>query len=294
MASLKNAKLQSAMEYLMTYGWAILAIAIVMVSLYSLGIFNLGNLSPTATPGSCQVIRTAAQTSLAGQCNNIIPKYVGQFNGATGYIDSGSSPFLRPSQVTVSAWIWTNTPVTWGLIAGYQFTSAWDSYFLSLGGSTSPTNITFGTSTAGGGADASRANGPSVTDGKWHFVVGEYDSTSNMEILYVDGSLYTSSAGRVIGYNVSKTLRIGKSSAFGQFQGSISNVQIYNASLDSATIKSLYQEGIGGAPIDLTHIVGWWPLNGNSNDYSGNNNQGTSTKVIWNANWQSGYTAPAS
>ncbi|MDE1851369.1 MAG: hypothetical protein KGH69_01615 [Candidatus Micrarchaeota archaeon] len=40
-------KLQSAMEYLMTYGWAILVIAIVMVSLFSLGLFS-GGFTPTA------------------------------------------------------------------------------------------------------------------------------------------------------------------------------------------------------------------------------------------------------
>ena len=37
MYSMKDMKLQSAMEYLMTYGWAILIIAIVMVALFSLG-----------------------------------------------------------------------------------------------------------------------------------------------------------------------------------------------------------------------------------------------------------------
>ena len=36
----KNFRLQSAMEYLMTYGWAILVIAIVLVALYALGVFN--------------------------------------------------------------------------------------------------------------------------------------------------------------------------------------------------------------------------------------------------------------
>ncbi len=34
------AKLQSAMEYLMTYGWAILILAIVLAALYGLGVFN--------------------------------------------------------------------------------------------------------------------------------------------------------------------------------------------------------------------------------------------------------------
>ena len=40
---------QSAMEYLMTYGWTILLIAIALVALFSLGIFNIG----THTSGSC-------------------------------------------------------------------------------------------------------------------------------------------------------------------------------------------------------------------------------------------------
>lgn len=36
----KNVKAQSAMEYLMTYGWAILIIGVVLVALFALGIFN--------------------------------------------------------------------------------------------------------------------------------------------------------------------------------------------------------------------------------------------------------------
>ena len=35
-----SAKAQSAMEYLMTYGWAILIVAVVLGALYSLGVFN--------------------------------------------------------------------------------------------------------------------------------------------------------------------------------------------------------------------------------------------------------------
>ncbi|MDE1823137.1 MAG: hypothetical protein KGH69_05215 [Candidatus Micrarchaeota archaeon] len=113
----KGPRLQSAMEYLMTYGWAILAIAIVMVSLYSLGIFNLGNLAPTATPGSCQVIRTSAQTSLAGQCGNLIPKYVGKFNGAGSYIHA--SNFQMPENAfSFSVWFNSGNLLIPGLI-GY-------------------------------------------------------------------------------------------------------------------------------------------------------------------------------
>ncbi len=41
---------QSAMEYLMTYGWAILIIAVVLASLFSLGVFNSG---ASAASGAC-------------------------------------------------------------------------------------------------------------------------------------------------------------------------------------------------------------------------------------------------
>ena len=46
----KNRKAQSALEYMMTYGWAILIIVIVAVILYSMGIFNpSSSLVPTTT-----------------------------------------------------------------------------------------------------------------------------------------------------------------------------------------------------------------------------------------------------
>ncbi|MEM3781866.1 MAG: hypothetical protein QXT43_02815, partial [Candidatus Micrarchaeaceae archaeon] len=60
----------------------------------------------------------------------------------------------------------------------------------------------------------------------------------------------------------------------------------------ASEIQALYQEGIGGAPIDLQNLVGWWPLNGNANDYSGNGNNGVPTNVTFVSNWYSGYTPP--
>ena len=49
---MRTLKLQSAMEYLMTYGWAILIIAVVMVALFSLGILGGSPLSTTCLPQS--------------------------------------------------------------------------------------------------------------------------------------------------------------------------------------------------------------------------------------------------
>ncbi len=44
-------KTQSALEYMMTYGWAILIIVIVAAVLYSLGIFNPSSSAPSSVTG---------------------------------------------------------------------------------------------------------------------------------------------------------------------------------------------------------------------------------------------------
>ncbi|MGC9010526.1 MAG: hypothetical protein ACP5JN_00005, partial [Candidatus Micrarchaeia archaeon] len=87
-------------------------------------------------------------------------------------------------------------------------------------------------------------------------------------------------------------LEIGAGTGASPFFGSIANVQIYNTSLSANDIQALYQEGIGGAPIDLQNLVAWWPLNGNANDYSGNGNNGVPTNVMFVSNWWQGYTPP--
>ena len=80
-------KLQSAMEYLMTYGWAILIIAVVLGALFQLGIFNASTFTPKAPPGSCHVFRpngpyTTSFINTQGICNGELPQYVANFNTA--------------------------------------------------------------------------------------------------------------------------------------------------------------------------------------------------------------------
>ena len=76
------------------------------------------------------------------------------------------------------------------------------------------------------------------------------------------------------------------------FNGSLANLQIYNTSLSPSAVNTLYAEGIGGAPVDIQNLVGWWPLNGNANDYSGNGNNGVPTSVTFTSSWENGYSAP--
>ncbi|HVA83116.1 MAG TPA: hypothetical protein VNF06_03060, partial [Candidatus Aquilonibacter sp.] len=67
-------------------------------------------------------------------------------------------------------------------------------------------------------------------------------------------------------------------------------VQMYNASLSANEITALYIGGIGGAPIQLRNLVGWWPLNGNSQDYSGDLLNGVANSISFTGSWTSGYS----
>ncbi len=86
-------KSQSAMEYLMTYGWAILIISVVLATLFQLGVFS-GAMSPRARPGSCQVLRpygpgSTAYISLGGVCTGQLPQFMASFDGQSSHISVG-------------------------------------------------------------------------------------------------------------------------------------------------------------------------------------------------------------
>ena len=73
---------QSAMEYLMTYGWAILIIAVVLGALFSLGVFSSTSLLGTsciATPGYL------CQSPLLSHTSGTLSIQFGQNTGSTIY-----------------------------------------------------------------------------------------------------------------------------------------------------------------------------------------------------------------
>ena len=142
-----------------------------------------------------------------------------------------------------------------------------------------------------------------LNDNTWHMAAGTFNASSGTSIapsqfhLYMNGdavavdscsyysdtSPLTGLGGTVIAYHQAWNV---------YFSGSMANIQIYNASLSANDIQYLYREGIGGAPIDLQNLVGWWPLNGNAQDYSGNQNNGVAFNVIYTTSWTNGYTSP--
>ncbi|MDE1860497.1 MAG: hypothetical protein KGH72_02150 [Candidatus Micrarchaeota archaeon] len=75
---MQSFRLQSAMEYLMTYGWAILIIAVVMVALFSLGV--LGGGSPLGTTCLAKSGYVCSQPLFSSVTGNLLV-YVGQSTG---------------------------------------------------------------------------------------------------------------------------------------------------------------------------------------------------------------------
>ncbi|MEM4098871.1 MAG: LamG domain-containing protein [Candidatus Micrarchaeaceae archaeon] len=292
-----NQKFQSAMEYLMTYGWAILVIAVVLGALYSLGVFNSTNFSPKAPPGSCQVFRpygpyTTSFINLEGVCNGELPQYAAQFNGRS-YILVPAAPNIEPAmQITIAGWVepkgtfiqYSYPTIVSDTNGGYTIQACTSSEY-------SGESLTFWLGSNGNG-NTCGIPGDSLNFGTWYMFAVTYNGVEATE--YIDGS-------PVYSQTFSTTMRSGypvgigtysNSPLQGAWNGSIADVQIYNTSLSANEIQALYTEGLGGAPIDLQNLVAWYPLNGDANDYSGNGNNGVPTNVTFVSNWWSGYTPP--
>jgi hypothetical protein len=289
-------KSQSAMEYLMTYGWAILIIAVVLAALFELGVFNPMTFAPKASPGSCQVVRpegagTTDFISLSGECNGELPQYVGYFGPSTSDQIIVNHKYFQGNSFTILAWVYwppaINLPgagedlgYAWSgpaaIDEGFGIFSRGDHWYLNFYGD-----------------DLESYYGPIA--GKWYQFGASWNSSTKLQTIWVNGLINwtrTSSGSEVTNESLYIGSGAGTWDGYAYMNGYISNIQIYKSALSANNIYTLYQEGIGGAPINLQSLVGWWPLNGNANDYSGNGNNGVPTGVTYTNNWYSGYSAP--
>ena len=69
--------------------------------------------------------------------------------------------------------------------------------------------------------------------------------------------------------------------ANGQLNGMMANLQMYNVALTPSQLTEAYDLGYAGIPVTTEGLVAWLPLDGNANDYSGNNNNGVAANVNW-------------
>ena len=287
-------KSQSAMEYLMTYGWAILIVAVVLAGLYNLGVFNgLGN-TARAQPGSCQVVRNTAiasqaVVSLQGLCQGQLPQFVATFDGSTSYFNSTVSlmPFGN-NAITITEWVYPTA------------TSAMN--FVTPGSTGSGKNLYTGISAQSNiivnDLSVSTGNVPASAN-QWTFVAATYSNPTITLYVYRGGVLVGTNTITDSGLSLPSGCQLvigAQTGACGTptgqyFQGWMANIQVYNVSLSPAELQGQYAAGIGGAPIRPTALVAWYPLNGNGNDYSGFSDLAhTNGHISYNNNWVTTYT----
>ncbi len=104
----KTFKAQSAMEYLMTYGWAILIIAVVLGALFSLGVFSGGNLLGTSCVASPGFL--CSNPSLSQVSGGTLSFTFGQNLGTTIY------NIMMACAATSSSGGLPNNPAAWNTI----------------------------------------------------------------------------------------------------------------------------------------------------------------------------------
>jgi len=313
-----SSKAQSAMEYLMTYGWAILIIAVVLGALFQLGVFNANNFAPKAPPGACQVFRpngpgTTSFINLEGVCTGEMPQYTSYISNTTvSWFYVPSSPTINTAwdgrSYTITAWFDEATLLNSSTGRALVQETTGCTSGLWVGGSSNTQYSVFSIQWYSSGGACTNAGGESVGYGGipynrfvfladvFHYVPSQ---TGNYLAICVNGNCnnvtWTSpppSDYPLYGYGFEMGSWWCCSTRLEG--GYLADVQLYNTSLSQSEIQALYQEGIGGAPIDLQHLVGWWPLNGNANDYSGNGNNGNigGGDVYFTSNYYSAYTPP--
>lgn len=188
--------------------------------------------------------------------------HAANFNGQSSYIDLGSYKFDLPV-VTACAWIKTTAVanIPYRIVTtGNENTNQW---LLSVSQTTNGGVVMSNNA----GSHSTHVTDTPVNDGRWHQVCG----TSNPETVYLDGNLQHSTF--ISNWEFESDSKIGSKGTSYFFNGIIANVQIYNIALSAQQVQQLYQAGISAQPIS-GNVVGWWPLNGDANDYSGNGNNG--------------------
>lgn len=300
---------QSSIEYMMTHMWTLVIIAALLAALFYLGVFNTLYLVPKMYAGSCQVYRpegpgTISFVALQGTCSVGLPEFTISMSKQSHVL--GSSLLFNSSvegATTVSFWMYWD-----GTVNAVPFTfygGPGNEYGLWFANGIDQVPC-FGFTTGAGDMYGFDAN--SLKNG-WNFVTAVFYNgqfytpppppiPTSYSVIYINGaqrSFTPDCIGDVAATaNVSPTFRLSGFNATPAyyFSGKLANLQIYNTSLNVDQANALYKEGIIGAPQDLSQLAGWWPLNGDTTDYSGNEGTATGYNVTFLAQWTNGYSHP--
>src|SRR5579859_5627959 len=205
------------------------------------------------------------------------PGKVGQgfrFDGTNGYVQIPDSAALKPTNVTVEAWVWLDPSLPSGR-GGEQIVfkkNTWSAWFegysllketIDNGDGTFSDRFQFCISRYG---DQVIINSQTIAQrGVWYHVAATYDG--NRSVLYVNGVAEASAtAGFALDYDTTPVF-IGTSGTWppylSMFGGIIDEVSIYNRALSANEIAAIYNAGSGGKcpPAPTPPAITSQPLN---------------------------------
>ncbi|MGA2799904.1 MAG: LamG-like jellyroll fold domain-containing protein [Candidatus Micrarchaeaceae archaeon] len=198
-----------------------------------------------------------------------------QFNGKNGYVTIGTSGLpTGASARSEFAWIYyTGNSKSSNYYAAFSYgqyacssisgIGVYSGYLTFLGGCTNPQSF-------------------AVFPNTWHLVGFTYVAGSTTVTMYLDGSsqTITVNGGNPLATPAPNFAGIGGDSvSFDPFMGGIADVQLYNTALSPQQVGAMYAGGPGAPPVLPSNTLGWWPLNGNANDYSGNGRNGVAAGI---------------
>jgi hypothetical protein len=203
---------------------------------------------------------------------NLYNRVAAHFTQNTGVYLAANALFKTGAQhESVSLWFNTGSNIISANTLEYLVTQPSTAGKVLLGFTANDGLIQWGSSNGGCGF-ISYAPGK-YSPNTWYNIVGILNTTGT-DYMYLDGEQVGTGNFATCGNNAA-TFLVGDGeplAAGTDFNGSLSNVQVYNISLSPSQAASLYYKGLDGPVISDANLTSWWPLNGNTKDYSKNKN----------------------
>lgn len=217
-----------------------------------------------------------AQSSKAGQFTSASFQYLSVADNES--LSSGDIDF------TVSGWVYADTLTDgdqiWGkgtanTVAGIEYRLIYD---------TSLNNrfrFGFGNGVTLGQVRADSFGTP--TTGTWYFIVAWHDATANTINIQVNNGTVDSGSHTVGGQDTAGLFITGTNASLaGYWNGRIDDVRVYKRVLTAAEKTSLYESYDPGIQVSNLQkgLVGQWKMDGNANDATSYQNDGTVTGAV--------------
>ena len=224
--------------------------------------------------------------------NASLKDYVFDFDGSNDYIDCGKSndfQFQAANAFSVSAWVNINATTTGAdfiVSNGLWPTYPYNGWGLEINGANT---IRLDLTDDNLNQLTIDSSGLTLNTNTWYHIVFTYDGSNSATGMnfYLDGSLTSKTIIKnqtlgTITYTSDMNLNIGaRENGFKPWNGSLSNIQIFNTELSSTNVETLYNNGSPLTSMSgYSSLVGWWKLDASelySDTWSVENNASPTT-----------------